>query len=138
LHLGYRVHVLGDTLVPSIGEHDVVFALSGSGSTKLILTAVEAARFVGATTICITSFPNSPLAKLVDLALIVKGRAMDKDVERKDYFARQILGLHEPLAPLGTVFEDSCAILLDAIISVMMGRLKITEEDLRKRHANIE
>ncbi|MGB9660336.1 MAG: 6-phospho-3-hexuloisomerase, partial [Nitrososphaerales archaeon] len=79
------------------------------------------------------------LGKLSDYILQVKGRIMPtKEANGRDYFARQILGLHEPLAPLGTLFEDTCMILLDAMIPVMMSKLKISEEELGKRHANIE
>lgn len=138
LHLGYQVHILGDTLVPSISEKDLVLAISGSGSTKLVLTAAEAAKAVGARVVAITSFPDSPLGKIADHVVQVKGRVMGNEMGREDYFARQILGIHEPLAPLGTLFEDSCMILLDAIVSVLMKRQGLTEKELKERHANIE
>lgn len=137
LHLGYRVYVLGDTLVPSISKGDLVLAISGSGSTKLVVTAVEAAKHAGATIALVTSFPDSPVGKLSDVILKVRGRIVGKE-EGRDYFSRQILGLHEPLAPLGTLFEDSCVILLDAMIPVLMGKLGVTEETLKQRHANVE
>jgi 6-phospho-3-hexuloisomerase len=139
LHLGYEVHVLGETLMPPVMSDNLVIAISGSGSTKLVITAVEAAKNVGAKIIAITSYPESQLGTLADFVLKVKGRVMPTEgVDKRDYFARQILGLHEPLAPLGTLFEDTCMILLDAIIVVMMNRLKLNEEWLKKRHANIE
>lgn len=137
LHLGYQVYVLGDTLVPSISKGDLVVAISGSGSTKLVVTAVEAAKHAGATIATITSFPDSPVGKLSDVILRVKGRIIGEE-EGRDYFSRQILGIHEPLAPLGTLFEDSCMILLDAMIPILMGRLGVTEEALKRRHANVE
>lgn len=139
LHLGYEVHVLGETLMPSVNEEDLIIAISGSGSTKLVVTAAEAAKHEGATIILITSYPDSSLGKLADFTLKVRGRVMPlNEVDKRDYFARQILGLHEPLAPLGTLFEDACMVLLDAIISVMMKKLGLGEEALEKRHANIE
>jgi 6-phospho-3-hexuloisomerase len=55
-----------------------------------------------------------------------------------DYFARQILGIHEPLSPLGTLFEDTAMVVLDAVIAELMKRLGKNESDLAKRHANIE
>lgn len=138
LHLGYQVHILGDTLVPSIGEKDLVIAISGSGVTKLVVTAAEAAKAVGAEIVAVTSFPDSPLAKLADLIVRVKGRVMNDKERREDYFARQILGLHEPLAPLGTLFEDSCIVFFDAVVSVLLEKHRISEEEMRKKHANIE
>lgn len=136
LHLGYNVYVLGDTIVPRIGRGDIVIAISGSGRTKLIVTATEAAKQVGATVIAVTSYPDSPLAELADIVVEVPGRT--KIAREEDYFARQILGIHEPLAPLGTLFEDTAMVFLDAVVAELMERLGKTEDDLKAIHANIE
>lgn len=136
LHLGYQVNVLGDTIVPPIGKGDLVIAISGSGRTKLIVTAAEAAKTVGARILGITSFPDSPLAQLCDAVIIVPGRT--KIAREEDYFMRQILGIHEPLAPLGTLFEDTAMVFLDGLVVELMEKLGLKEEDLEKRHANIE
>ncbi len=136
LHLGYTVYVLGETIVPRIGKGDIVVAISGSGRTKLIVTAAEAAKQVGATVIAITSYPDSPLARIADIVVEVPGRT--KIAREEDYFARQILGIHEPLAPLGTLFEDTVMVFLDSVVVELMNRLGKTEEDLRAVHANIE
>jgi 6-phospho-3-hexuloisomerase len=125
--------------MPSVSKDDLVIAISGSGSTRLVITAVEAAKHVGATIMCITSYPDSSLGKLADFILQVKGRVIPTaEADGRDYFARQILGLHEPLAPLGTLFEDTCMILLDAMIPILMNKLNLSEVDLGRRHANIE
>jgi len=136
MHLGFNVYVLGETITPSIGKDDVVVAISGSGRTKLIVTAAEAARKVNATIIAVTSYPDSPLGQLADIVVEIPGRTkMAPDI---DYFARQILGIHEPLAPLGTLFEDTALVFLDGVIVELMHRLGKSEADLRAKHANIE
>lgn len=136
LHLGYNSYVLGDTIVPSVQKGDVVVAISGSGKTKLIVTAAEAAKQVGATVVAITTYPESPLGNLADIIVRVPGRTKHSKLD--DYFARQILGIHEPLAPLGTLFEDTTLVFLDGVIYSLMKRLKVSEEEMRNRHANIE
>ncbi len=136
LHLGYNSYVLGETIVPAIGKNDIVIAISGSGRTKLILTAAEAAKEAGAKLVAITSYNDSPLSKIADIVVEVPGRT--KYSQNEDYFARQILGITEPLAPLGTLFEDTVQIFLDGVVAELMIRLKKTEEDLRVVHANIE
>lgn len=136
LHLGFNSYVLGDTIVPSISKGDLAIAISGSGRTQLIVTAAEAAKKVGAVVVAITTYPDSPLGALADLVVWVPGRA--KSSRMDDFFARQILGIHEPLAPLGTLFEDATAVFLDGVIYALMLRLGANEEDLRSRHANIE
>lgn len=136
MHLGFNVYVLGETITPSIGRDDVVVAISGSGRTKLIVTAAEAAKKVDATVIAITSYPDSPLGQLADIVVEIPGRTkMAPDI---DYFARQILGIHEPLAPLGTLFEDTALVFLDGVVVELMHRLGKSEADLRAKHANIE
>ncbi len=136
LHMGFQVYVLGETIIPRIRKEDLVIAISGSGRTKLIVTAAEAAKAVGAKIIAITSYPDSPLAELSDIIVRIPGRT--KIAEEEDYFTRQILGIHESLAPLGTLFEDTVMVFLDGVVAELMNKLGKTEEDLRNEHANIE
>ncbi len=136
MHLGFYAYVLGETIVPSVRHNDLVIAISGSGMTKLVLTAAEVAKATGAKIVAITSYPESPLAKMADVVVEVPGRT--KVAKSTDYFARQILGIHEPLAPLGTLFEITAMVFLDGVVAELMRRLGKEEEDLRRRHANIE
>jgi len=136
MHLGFQVYVMGETITPSIGRGDLIIALSGSGTTKLVVTAAEIGKTVGAKIIAITSYSDSDIAELADHVVIIKGRT--KVADEKDYFLRQLMGEHEPMAPLGTVFEISMMTFLDGIVVELMRRLGLTENELRKRHATIE
>jgi len=136
LHLGFNSYVLGDTIVPSVSEGDLVIAISGSGRTRLIVTAAEAAKKVNAVVAAITTYPDSPLGFISDIVVRIPGRT--KTSRMDDYFARQILGIHEPLAPLGTLFEDTAMVFLDGVVYGLMVRLGVTEEYMRNMHANIE
>jgi 6-phospho-3-hexuloisomerase len=136
MHLGFQVYVMGETITPSIGRGDLIIALSGSGTTKLVVTAAEIGKTVGARIIAITSYLDSDIAKLADHIVIIKGRT--KVADERDYFLRQLMGEHEPMAPLGTVFEVSMMTFLDGIVVELMRRLGLTENELRKRHATIE
>jgi 6-phospho-3-hexuloisomerase len=136
MHLGFQVYVMGETITPSIGRGDLVIALSGSGTTKLVVTAAEIGKTVGAKIIAVTSYPDSDIAKLADHIVIIKGRT--KVADEQDYFLRQLMGEHEPMAPLGTVFEISMMTFLDGVVVELMRRLGLTEKELRKRHATIE
>ena len=136
MHLGFQVYVMGETITPSIGRGDLIIALSGSGTTKLVVTAAEIGKTVGAKIIAITSYVDSDLAKLADDVVLVKGRTRVAD--EKDYFLRQLMGEHELMAPLGTVFEISLMTFLDGVVVELMRRLGLTESELKKRHATIE
>jgi 6-phospho-3-hexuloisomerase len=136
MHLGFQVYVMGETITPSIGKGDLIIALSGSGTTKLVTTAAEIGKTVDAKIIAITSYADSDLAKLADQIVLIKGRT--KIADEKDYFLRQLMGDYEPMAPLGTVFEISLMTFLDGVIVELMQRLGVKESELRKRHATIE
>jgi 6-phospho-3-hexuloisomerase len=135
-HLGVRSYVVGETITPSVEEGDLLVAISGSGSTQVVVAAAEAAKKMKAKVAAVTSYYDSPLGRLADIVVFVPGRT--KLASMDDYFARQILGIHEPLSPLGTLFEDTAMVVLDAIIAELMKRLGKNESDLAKRHANIE
>lgn len=136
MHLGFNVFVFGETISPALGEGDLVIAISGSGTTRLVLTIASAAKEVRAKVIAITSHRDSPLAKIADSLVFVPGRT--KLACENDYNVRQILGEHEPLAPLGTLFEITLNVFLDSLIAELMRCLGKTEEDLKVRHSTIE
>lgn len=136
LHLGFNVYVIGETILPPVTQGDIVIAVSGSGRTKTIVTVAETARSIGAKVVAITTYPESPLGKIANIVVRIPGRT--KLATEEDYLVRQIVGIHEPLAPLGTLFEATVLVFLDGVISELMYRLGISEEELRERHANIE
>jgi len=136
MHLDFNVHVIGETITPAVERDDILFAVSGSGETTAVVTAAKIAKRMGAKVIALTTYPRSPLGRDADHIVVIPGRS--KVASKKDYFSRQILGVHEPLAPLGTLFELSATIFLDGLIVELMNRLGQTEEDMKRRHATIE
>jgi len=136
MHLGFNVYVVGETITPSISDGDVLIAVSGSGSTQIVISVASAAKSVKAAIVAITSFEDSPLAKMSDHVVKIPGRT--KVAAETDYFARQVLGLYEPIAPLGTLFEDAAMLFFDGVIVALMNILGLEEKDLKEKHANIE
>ncbi len=136
MHLGFTVYVMGETITPSVNKRDVIIAVSGSGRTQIVVSVASAAKRMGATIVAITSFPDSPLGRISDLIVRIPGRT--KIAREIDYFARQVLGQYEPLAPLGTLFEDSALIFFDGVITALMNILGVSEDEMRDRHANVE
>lgn len=136
MHLGFNVYVMGETITPAIGKGDLVIVISGSGTTKLAVTAAQIGKEVGARVVAITSFPDSELGRLANYVVQVRGRT--KIAKETDYFTRQITGVFEPLAPLGTIFEIACTVFLDSLIPELMQRLGKNEKELKRRHATIE
>jgi 6-phospho-3-hexuloisomerase len=138
MNLGFNVYFLGETITPAAEKGDLLIAISGTGSTKMVLTASAAAKEIGATVIAITSFPESSLGQMADHVVTVKGRTKTGWPKEEDYLARQLMGEREPLTPLGSIFENNCMVFLDSLVVELMQRLGRTEEDLRRRHATIE
>jgi 6-phospho-3-hexuloisomerase len=138
MNLGFNVYFLGETITPAAEKGDLLIAISGTGTTKMVLTASSAAKEIGAKVIAITSFPESPLSQLADLVVTVKGRTKAGLPREEDYLARQIIGEREPLTPLGSIFENNCMVFLDSLIVELMHRLGRTEADLKRRHATLE
>jgi len=136
MHLGFDVYVAGETITPALREGDLVVAISGSGTTRTVVTQAEVAKEIGAKVLAITSHPESPLAQISDFVVVIKGRT--KIAREDDYISRQMMGEHEPLAPLGTMFELSAMVFLDCIIAELMYNMGEKEADLRKRHTVIE
>ena len=138
MNLGFNVYFLGETITPAAEKGDLLIAISGTGATKMVLTAGAAAKDIGATVIAITSFPESPLGQMADLTVTIKGRTKAGWPREEDYLARQIIGEKEPLTPLGSIFENNCMVFLDSLIVELMHRMGKTEEDLKRKHATIE
>lgn len=138
MNLGFNVYFLGETITPAAEKGDLLIAISGTGATKMVLTASTAAKEIGATVIAITSFPESPLGQIADHVVTLKGRTKTGWPKEEDYLARQLIGEREPITPLGSIFENNCMVFLDGLVVELMQRLGRTEEDLRRRHATIE
>lgn len=136
MHLDFDVYVLGETITPAVGKGDLVLVISGSGTTTIPVAAAEVAKRVGAKVLAVTSHPESPLAGLADLVIPIAGR--EKAAREDEYYSRQLLGEHEPLAPLGTFFEASCMVFLDGIIAELMAQLETSEAEMKAKHAVIE
>lgn len=138
MNLGFNVYFLGETITPAAGKDDLVIAISGTGMTKLVLSAAAAAKEIGAKVIAVTSYKDSHLGQTADHMVLIGGRTKMGWPREEDYLARQILGEREPLSPLGSIFENNCMVFLDGLIVELMYRLKKNENDLKMHHATIE
>lgn len=136
MHLGFDVYILGETINPALNEGDIALVISGSGSTTLPVTVAGMAKKLGVRVLAVTSNPESPLGRTADLSVVLPGRS--KVAAEDEYHSRQLLGEHESLTPMGTLFENSCMVFMDSVIAELMVRLRVSEEDIRRRHAVIE
>ena len=136
MHLGISVYVVGETITPAIDYDYCLLAISGSGETSYIISTAKIAKKRGAKIVAVTSYDNSTLGNLSDLVIHIKGRT--KVDSEKNYIKRQMNGKHLSLSPLGTLFEVSTLIFLDALIAQLMDKMGKTEDDLKNRHTVLE
>ena len=137
MHLGLSAYVVGETISPAIYEDDCIVAISGSGETNTIVSAAKIAKNRGSKVLALTSYPESTLGQLADSFILVKGRTK-KEVDDENYIKRQIHGNYTSLTPLGTAFELTTLVFLDAIVSELMEKMHQTESDLKARHTVLE
>lgn len=137
MHLGLSSYVVGETISPAINADDCIVAISGSGETNTIVSAAKIAKNRGSKVLAVTSYPDSTLGQLADGHLLVKGRTK-KEVDDENYMKRQIHGNYTSLTPLGTAFELTTLVFLDAIVSELMEKMEQTESDLKARHTVLE
>jgi 6-phospho-3-hexuloisomerase len=137
MHLGLSAYVVGETISPAIYEDDCIIAISGSGETNTIVSAAKIAKNRGSKVLALTSYPDSTLGQMCDSYILVKGRTK-KEVDDENYIKREIDGNYTSLTPLGTAFELTTLVFLDAIVSELMEKMHQTESDLKARHTVLE
>lgn len=136
MHMGFNVYVVGETTTPAVQPDDIVIAISGSGETPSIANLGAIAKRIGSKLVTVTSNRDSTLGKLSDIIIIIPGRPKE-DVIYDDYQERQMVG-YPQLAPLGTLFEISALVFLDAVISELMVMKGVGEAELKSRHTVFE
>lgn len=123
MHLGVPAYFVGETVSPPVHEDDVVVLLSGSGETFSVVVTGQTAKNLGSRIVGITGNPDSTLAKMSDLTILLRTPTGERQ--------RQ-------LAPLGTLFEAAAAVFLDGVVAELMNETGATEETMRARHATLE
>ena len=128
MHIGFETYVVGETVTPSITNKDVLLIGSGSGSTSSLVTSASKAEAIGAPICLLTIDENSPIGKLADVVLTIPAPTpkIDRD-----------LGFRS-VQPMGSLFEQSLLLTLDAIILLLMEKTGKTPESMFNRHANLE
>ncbi len=120
VQLGIDCYFIGETITPVVHDGDAVLIVSNTGATMSANQVANIARRVGARVVSVTAVRGSKLAHASNVVLLLQANG----------------GPEQPrLAPLGTLFEDACLILLDGIVAQVMERLQQNEADMRARHA---
>ncbi|GGL88694.1 6-phospho 3-hexuloisomerase [Curtobacterium citreum] len=126
MHLGLRVHVVGEATTPAIGRGDVLLVASGSGTTGGIVQAARTAADVGARVLAVSTTDDSPLAAVAEATLVLPAATK---TDRSGTASAQYAG---------SLFEQGVALLGDALFHALWQRSGRSADELWPRHANLE
>ncbi|MCK5251705.1 MAG: SIS domain-containing protein [Thermoplasmata archaeon] len=121
-HLGIPVVRMSIDETDPSGERDLAIVISGTGATQSSIFYARSSTDGGTRVACITQNADSRLAEMSDIPIHLDTPTDEKQPE---------------LAPMGTIFEDSCLIYLDTLVVDLMVRMDETEESMRKRHGQL-
>jgi 6-phospho-3-hexuloisomerase len=123
MHGGYEVYVVGEIVTPSIRNGDLFVVITGSGETETMIAFTKRAKAVGAKIVAISIKDKSTIADMSDLVI---------QIGTPDQFGKVAA------MPMGTTFELSTLIFLEATIAHIIHAKGIAEETMRTTHANLE
>jgi 6-phospho-3-hexuloisomerase len=128
MHIGFDVYVAGETITPNLTSEDILIIASGSGATGSLVVIAQKAKVIGARIGLVTIDPQSPIAKLADIVLTIP--APSPKIQKETGFTS--------IQPMGSLFEQSLLLLLDAVILILMEKQHKTSDTMFTRHANLE
>ena len=128
LHLGIAAHVVGETTTGALGPGDLLLVGSGSGSTGSLVTIARRAVEAGGRVALVTIRGGSPIGELADVELHIPAPTPKLDGPSES----------ESIQPMGSLFEQSLLVVLDAVVLELMQRRGESSESMFLRHANLE
>jgi 6-phospho-3-hexuloisomerase len=131
MHLGLRVHVIGEVTTPPIEAGDLLFIGSGSGETESLCSMARRARHLGAGLALVTIAASSTIGRLADT--VVRIDASSPKV-------RPALGatVRTSIQPMGSLFEQALLLLLDTVVLRLAAARGTSPDEMFSRHANVE
>ncbi|MBD3921418.1 6-phospho-3-hexuloisomerase [Paenibacillus sp. PR3] len=126
MHLGLRSYVVGETVTPGIAAGDLLLIGSGSGETKGLVSMALKAQSMQANVAAITVVPESSIGKLASTLVHVPAATKEAGTTAAS------------IQPMGSLFEQSMLLILDAVILRLMERTGQHANAMFGNHANLE
>lgn len=129
-HLGIAASFVGEPTTPPIGPGDVLVVTSASGETETLVQFGRKATAAGAEVLLLTSAGStSRLRELAAACVEIPG------------VSRLSQGVGDPMPsqqPIGSLFEQLAWLVCDALVMTIRDNTGQTNQDLIKRHGNLE
>jgi 6-phospho-3-hexuloisomerase len=126
MHLGLKSAVVGDMTAPPAGPGDLFLVACGPGRLATIQALMDIARHAGCRCALLTAQPDGPLVRQADLVVTLPAQTMAESEHSRSFQA------------MGSAFEQSLWILLDALVPRLQTALGQSADDMRRRHTNME
>ncbi len=128
MHMGFDAYVVGETITPNITPEDMLIIGSGSGSTATLVAISGKAKSIGAKIALVTILNKSPIGAMADIVISIP--APTPKIEKDTGF--------KSIQPMGSLFEQSLLITLDAGILLLMDHMSKNSAMMFARHSNLE
>jgi 6-phospho-3-hexuloisomerase len=125
--LGFKSHVIGEPTTPALGKDDLLILSSSSGDTQMVYNTAVLAKDNCVQIALITARPDSRIGRLANI--IVKLPLPNK---------LSSSGVPPSIQPMTTLSEQSLMLFFDMLVLLIMNASGQTDEDLWKRHFNLE
>lgn len=129
MQLGIDTYVVGESTTPDVRKDDLLIIGSGSGRTGGPVSYAQIARNAGVPLAVITAAKDSPINEIANI--IIRLPAPTPKVH-------EIGKVQASVQPMGTLFEQSLLVYLDAVIILLMIELNVPESALYRRHTQLE
>ncbi len=127
MHLGAQVFVVGETITPAMAGGDILVAVSGSGATASVLNAAKKATSLGCAVLSVTTNAEVELARASTYFMVIPAATKQRNS-----------GEAETVQPLGSLFDQSLHIVLDAICLRYAKLQHLSNQTAFQKHSNLE
>lgn len=127
MHMGKEVYVVGETITPNYGPHDLLIIGSASGETKQLTQIAEKAKTLGGSVLAITGSPGSTITGIADTSVVVP--APSKNQTESEFASAQ---------PMASLFEQGVLLLGDSLVLALMAASTKDNSQMFTKHANLE
>jgi len=118
VRLKKKTFVIGETVNPPVEKGSLIVAVSGSGETGKVLSAVKVCRVKGARVAGITATKDSPLTKLSHIVVMIEARIPQR--LGSQYQLRELVGVPER-SPVKSLFEVCTLVFFEVAVSKLNG-----------------
>lgn len=126
-HFGFDINIVGSVVEKSITDKDLLLVASGSGESKLPVSIARIAKQYNARVGLITSSRSSTIKSMADVVVHLPSPTKTD----MGYGVKSIQSM-------STLFDQCLHIFGDVLCLMLQERTGQTNEDLKRRHANLE